>query len=76
MSDIRWYFKNFELKSSPQIEFHIAPNYSRLVHRNPEEGVYRVVATNAQGAIAHEIRVFTEVDLEEAQVRISTVVLS
>lgn len=48
---IRFYYKNFELRNSPPtIEIDDqSVNYSSLIHRQPQSGLYRVVAMNEHG---------------------------
>jgi hypothetical protein len=56
---IRFYYKNFELRNQPPtIEIDDqSVNYSLLVHRQPQSGLYRIVAMNDQGMCAYETRV-------------------
>uniref|UniRef100_A0A7E4VJ05 Ig-like domain-containing protein n=1 Tax=Panagrellus redivivus TaxID=6233 RepID=A0A7E4VJ05_PANRE len=60
---IAWFLNNFELKPTNQISIlKVAPNHSRLIVKNPGDGLYRAQATNNLGTIAYETRVFTEVN--------------
>lgn len=56
---IRFYYKNFELRNQPptvEIDDQ-SVNYSSLLHRQPQSGLYRVVAMNEHGMAAYETRV-------------------
>ncbi|KAI6211373.1 Immunoglobulin I-set domain protein [Aphelenchoides besseyi] len=64
-ASIRWYHKNFELQSTADGTVLIddeSANYSSLTHRQPQSGIFRVVAMNEHGMAAYEMRVVTESD--------------
>uniref|UniRef100_A0A1I7RN68 Immunoglobulin I-set domain protein n=1 Tax=Bursaphelenchus xylophilus TaxID=6326 RepID=A0A1I7RN68_BURXY len=70
-AQVRWYFKNFELKPDDAVVLiDDEPNVSTLIHKKPQSGLYRAVAMNEHGMTALELRVFAndiQVDLPLVQ---------